>query len=246
MKFVFILLLISNMALATPLWVKDSTRLAGSHYQVSCSGEGPSLDIARQESLASCRNSANDQMKTALHIQSLSVETEKDVAFHSEISKDTVVKNLKCDPKKEEIEEKAYSIKVWLLCDFDLSKVSTADRNAPVTDNNENSPNELIKNRSSVSAIPNSGSNIKKATMIEGENIQLTLTTVPQCDTILIRGQRPRSIKCKDNPQALFIYPSDLEIIIRADGHVPKHIKLNDNRKPANDEEPLEVYLEKM
>src|SRR5688572_11478500 len=98
-----------------PPWAKENTQvLNGKVYTVVCSGEGPSADIARGEALNSCRSLAARQLHSDLKVKVLSLETEKDIAFHQEISSEGQYSGLLCNPQNESIEEENGHITAWL------------------------------------------------------------------------------------------------------------------------------------
>lgn len=234
---------------APPSWSKqDTLKQIGSLLYVVCTGRGPAQDIARRDALDHCRTAAADQANGYFKVQALSIETEHAANFHQEISYNKTVTNLACNPQKEYNDDSEGSYRVWIKCRYDLSKakVVSVDTDEPPS-SNSNSEESLIGNRDKLSEVPKSSSEVTNGKLISGENRQLILTTIPQCDEILIRGERPRSIKCDEMPKAIFIYPTDKEIIVRSGGYTPKHIKLNSNRTPANNQtaERVEVYLER-
>src|SRR4051794_19932276 len=112
---------LSNAHADIPEWAKNnSQKLSGSKYQIACSGEGPSVDIARREARESCQSSASQQIAaTNIRVKSLSVETEREVAFHREVSEEMTYPGLTCLPGREQIEDHDRHFKVWTECLFD-------------------------------------------------------------------------------------------------------------------------------
>lgn len=250
-QFLF-LLSVSAYAWASDDWTKTDTQVRrGNNLQVVCNGTAPSgaIDLARKEALQGCRNAAISHLQTNLSVKSLVIETERDVALHSETKQHSSYTGLDCKQDKEKIQEDKDNgtVTVFLRCKFDLTKAKVAAIDEPEA-NDDDTPSSLVKNKEDVTAIPISKESKPKEDLEQSENRHLTLSVVPSpCDSILVRG-RPRVIKCDTNPKTVLIFPEDKEIIIRRRGYKSKHIFLNQDRKPTGYEpiEPLEVYLEKI
>jgi hypothetical protein len=75
---------------------------------------------------------------------------------------------------------------------------------------------------------------------VASSTTSIVISTVPPCDTILVSGQKSRVIDCKDNPMSVLFQAGDQEIIVRANGFIPKHVRLDGMTKS-----PVEVYLER-
>jgi hypothetical protein len=103
------------------------------------------------------------------------------------------------------------STSVWLLCDFDTTHSKVVDM------------------ASQVVHMPD----------ITSENHQIVLSSVPNCDSLVIVGPNPRLVGCASNPQTLLVRPGDREVVVRANGYQPKHL----DGKDLNGS--LTVYLEK-
>lgn len=233
-----------------PDWTKqDGIKRRGDSLTVISSGSGPSLDLARRDALNQARVTASDQVNgSTLTVHALSIETERSTNYHSEVSTKMQISGLVCNPDKEESIEENGSFKVWLKCIFDLKAVKVVSSKVVPDTEDPGDGAGMIKNRASMSVVPYSGGAISAKKLIQGENRQLILSTVPQCGTVLIRGQRPRSVECSSNPLTLFIYPGDKELIVRASGgYLPKHIELRLGRSPASGPmiETVELYLER-
>ena len=67
------------------------------------------------------------------------------------------------------------------------------------------------------------------------------LEVVPQCESVLVRGGKPKVINCKSNPVRLSLDDSDSELIVRAKGFQPKTIKLEKGGSHGT----LRVFLER-
>lgn len=211
-----------------PKWASsDTTKLNGSALTTVCHGLGPSVEIARSEALASCQINASQFFKSKVSIKTLSVETEKSVGLHQEISSNDEISNLICEPIKDEIEELDSQYSIWMMCKFNVSKTKSSSIEAPktieATENNNLSP---VKPN-------NKPSNNLIKTII--------LSTVPKCDSIIIKGDRSRTIDCKSNPMELDITDSDNEAIIRVRYYKPKTIQL----MKRTDNETIQILFEK-
>lgn len=212
------------------------------------------MDLARKFAIDNCRSTAADQAAASVNIQSMSVETEKAVSFHQEVSSNRQVTNLICQPEKEYFEEVDSRYKVWIRCRFDLSAAKLTEikdiKNNSDKNLKENINTGIVVDRESISSkISGSNLNIQQKKYHTSDKKQLLLATIPKCENLLIRGELPRSHQCIDNPQVVIINPGDTEVIIRGpSGYAPKHIKLKgkDNWSDQKGTETLEIYLEKM
>lgn len=211
-----------------PKWASsDTTKLNGSALTTVCHGLGPSVEIARSEALASCQINASQFFKSKVSIKTLSVETEKSVGLHQEISSNDEISNLICEPIKDEIEELDSQYSIWIMCKFDVSKTKSASIEVPKsTDAKENN------NLSAVKPVNKPSNNLIKT---------IFLSTVPKCDSIIIKGDRSRTIDCKSNPTELNLLESDVEMIVRAKSYQPKIINL----KNRGNNEELQILLDK-
>lgn len=211
-----------------PTWAaSNSTKLNGSLLTTVCHGIGPSVDIARSEALTSCQLSASQFFKSKINIKTLSVETEKSVGFHQEVSSDEELSNLTCEPTKDQLEELDSQYSVWIECKFDISKT----KSKPV----EAKPADELKENNNLS--------YSKPSKVASSSLSKTLflSTVPKCESIIIQGERARTIECKSNPIELNIYNSDTEMIVRAKNYKPKVINL----KNRSNNEDLQILLDK-
>lgn len=210
-----------------PSWAAhNSTKLNGQVLTTVCNGTGPSLDIARSEALKSCQLSASQFFKTKIQIKSISVETEKSVGFHQEVTNADAIEGLICDPQRDQIEENDSNFSVWLECKFDLKRVIST----PIEQKNGSSDNSQL--------------NTLETTKIESKQDnqakQIFISTVPKCDSVIIKGVRSRTVLCSQNPLKIQIKDDDEEIIIRAKGYKPKTIKA----KGVNTNESIQVLLD--
>lgn len=210
-----------------PDWAAhNSTKLNGQILTTVCHGIGPSLDIARSEALKTCQSNASQFFKSKIRIKSLSVETEKSVGFHQEITNADAIEGLSCDPQRDQIDESDSQFSVWLECKFDLKKVSVT----PIEQKIESPENSLLN------TLEPSKVNFKPD--VQGKFI--FISTVPKCESIIIKGQGSRTIQCIENPLKVQIKNDDSEILIRAKGYKPKTI----NTKGVNANDTIQVLLD--
>lgn len=193
-------------------WAKSNNEnLVGSLYTVSCYGEGPALDIARHQAKNDCLIAASRQVNSTYKIKTLSVETETYAGLHQEVESNSRITGLICIPKKEDIEELGSQFKVWIQCEFNLSKIKIE---------NALQENETTKATASIKS---------------SEKEILSIYSVPKCTSIIIEGKKPRILPCNHNPISIVTMPEDKTILIRADGYRPKTINLSElvNRKDS-------------
>lgn len=237
------------IALALPAladWTKTDTQVrSGNILKVVCQGSAPigAVDIARSEALQVCRNTAISHLQTNLTQKSLIVETETSVGLHSETVQNASYVGLDCKSEKEKIEENQDkgAVTVFIKCSFDLSKakVKEIEDHADLPDKTNSG---LIVNKDKATELPTV--KVERLRKFDGSlNRTLILSTVPKCDSIVVRG-RPRKLNCEANPMTILIYPDDTEIILRKSGFKPKHIKLNIEHQ-SGEPETLEVFFGK-
>lgn len=167
---------------------------------IQCRGEGPSLDIARQDADRICLNSMATRLESDIDVKGMSVETEKDTAYHSEITRTGYYEGLSCTPSGEKIEETADQVIVRYTCQYDLSKVKRITK--PY--------NRMPK--------------AYKATQM------VAIATVPRCESILVRGLTPRVVQCLANPVMFQMKDTDESITVRAANYLPKTVQKGDLR----------------
>lgn len=239
--FVSILLFLSSTSYAggIPNWAKNRTQsLSGNIYKAVCSGQGPSIDIARNEALQSCKASATGQLQRDGKVKSLSIESESDVSFYQEVSESVSFKGLICVPERESTQAgEDGSFRIWVLCRFDLSKVEIGE--------DLESRKERI---SEDSPTPNLSKLKEKTFAVDSESITsqehtvINVAVVPNCTKILIRGARPRAKPCLATPVSISIQDSDQEAIITAAGYISKTLPLKGRRWRNN--ETIQVILD--
>lgn len=222
------LVLISSVGQAKiPDWAAhNSTKLSGQILTAVCNGTGPSLDIARSEALKSCQSNASQFFKSKINVKSLSVETENSVGFHQEITNTDTIEGLNCDPLRDQIDESDSQFSVWLECKFDLKKVSST----PIEQKSKPSDNAQLNT-------------LEPAKISSKQDIQgkyIFISTVPKCDSVIVKGAKSRTIQCSQNPLKIQIKDDDQEILVRAKDYKPKTIKL----KGVDANEAIQVLLD--
>ncbi len=196
-----LLIALPRLGLGAPSWfTENGQRFSGSFYEVSCRGSGPSAYHARQEALDQCRLTAASAIQSKIGVSSVSIQTERDVALHEQVSQRQEYSGLVCDPIREAIEETETQSNAWITCRFDLGKVTVAEESAK-----SSGPAVALSNKRRV-----------------------TIATVPACESILIEGSSPRIIRCNTNPQTFLLKPGDTKLIIRAIKHLPKELPVSE------------------
>lgn len=231
-----------SQAQSEPEWVRgiNTQKLDGKKLTILCVGDGPSQDLARQSATSSCLSTARRQMITKQKIKSLTVETESSVGYHEEVSEDITVSGLICKPKREAFENDESSFHIWLLCEFNFENAKIIDAIAPdktqikQTDSDTVNRNELIQLNVTAGVRKNHDSISTEQNII--------VVSVPPCESIIIRGKKPRTHVCKNNPTTLRIYNDDEEAIVRANGYLPKTIKLKTGGRING---PIQIFLDR-
>jgi hypothetical protein len=174
----------------------DLPKRIGKTLTISCRGEASDRYIAMRLALDQCRSLATEFLKTSFTVRSLTVQTNHDSSFHSEISSSNNLTGLECKIIKKEEAEKDGVATVALDCEYDTSKLTiTSIAQRPVSDVNSSVVRSIV------------------------------LSSIPICSDIVLTGLRARTIKCSVNPLRLTLYPEDKEVIIRADGYKPIHLE---------------------
>lgn len=230
-----------------PSWSKEETlKQVGSILYVVCDGAGPSRDLARKFALDSCLTTAANQVNSNFKVTSLSLETEKSVNFHSEVSSNKTVTGLVCNPQSEYSEEKDGQHFVWLKCIYDTSKAKVVSVAEKMNLADESKSQSIVQAKKTTSYIRTYGKSVEQKGIVQSSMRSIALTSIPRCDSVLIRGAKPRSVNCEEMPLTLTVLPDDREIIVRSSGFLPKHIQLDQRRPSTTDsQENLEVYLER-
>lgn len=212
-----ILMLLSSTSHAqVPSWAQDATKLDAKYFQTACSGTGPSTDLARAAALEECKGSAAHELSKSFTTTTLSVQTESSVGYHQEIANTQRFDNLTCEPQKEEIKELPGQFEVWVLCKFSVDKLK-------VVDTSEIKP-IVIKNPT-----------------VHGADRTVVIASVPKCQSVLVLGGKSRMVPCKGNPTMLVVSPEDTQILVRADGYLPKKVDLTQEKS----DETIQIFLDR-
>lgn len=202
---------VAKAASGAPQWSNMPSKKTKQSIMVSCEGSGPAKDISLRLAIGQCVSMASDQIIGDFHVQSISVQTQKSTGFHEEVSADRHVEGLSCEIQKQEIQIEEGMYRAWILCNFDLSNVKSVPGEKP-----------SVGFRS-----------------ISSSSRSIIFSTVPQCDSILIRGELGRVVECKSNSMQLLLQPGDEELIVRAKDYLPQHLSIEDLKGVVN------VYLER-
>lgn len=212
-----------------PNWAKNnSTKKVGNLLTTVCDGVGPSASLARKDAINNCQVTARQFVTNEIKIKSVTIETESSVGFHQEVEDSSLVKNLSCNPKREQTTELNDQFKVWIECQFDLNKIEVTNFKSE-----SNTPETTTDSLKAVDPI--------KKVDVQKDSQVVFLETIPQCESILVRGQTSRVINCKENPVRLTLDESDSEVIVRAKGFQPKAVKL----QKGGNHGALRVFLER-
>lgn len=217
-----------------PKWAKKNTeKRVGKIYYAVGNGKGPSLEIAKNEAINSCRSVVANRLNSHLNMRSLTVETQKDVSFHQELSSNYEVVGLECETVKDELIDINGTFEVWIKCKCEASnaKVTLKDedrtgrnKKAPVRSGNRSS--KIYRNstleESSVENYSDQGD-----TNIDLDK-EVSILTIPKCDDIVIVGQQSRNYECNANPMFILIKPSDIKVLLRAKGYKSEEVILNE------------------
>jgi hypothetical protein len=111
------------------LYMVTQPVFAGS-VTIECRGEGPSLDVARMDADRICLNSMATRLDSEIDIKAASVETEKETAYHSEITRNGSYEGLTCKPENERVEETPDQVIVKFTCRYDLAKVKRVSKHS--------------------------------------------------------------------------------------------------------------------
>lgn len=224
---------ISSAEAKTPEWARTNTQsLSGTIFSTTCSGTGPSIDLARKDALDSCKLSARQQLVSSIKVKSLTIQTEQSSGFHEEISENTQYSGLTCTPNKDEVEDLDGSYRVWMQCKFDLSKVSVVTQSDTIQEvPSSNISGDSVKNRDSLVSVEQRQLISKDPQYLTNDQSTLSLSSIPACESLVIRGPKGRVIQCTENPIAIILNQTDEEIIVRANGYKPKTISLGPEKR---------------
>ena len=229
------LLLLEGLAEAkAPEWAKQNTQvLSGKSFITTCSGTGPSLDTARREALDSCRLSARQQLASNIEVRSLTIQSENSAGFHEEVLENARYERLVCVPSKDEVEETDGGYRVWMQCRFDLSKVKIKQPEKSIE------PESSPRSSTSLGTLQSVSASVRG--LHDAGNFTLVISVVPKCDSLLIRGKKPRQVACDSNPMKVVLDSTDKTILVRAAGFQSKTIAIESEKANAN----IQVLLDK-
>lgn len=235
-----------------PAWFSEqSPKKDGNILTLSCSGNGPDKVLANKAALDQCRGIGAEYVSGyTFKSKSLSIEDNKQAAWHSETESETQVSGLDCQPIRQSCEEEDGLWQCYVSCRFDLAKAKIIPKSVEGADHDHKGAesSDLVSDKDATGTLPVGEGRTKKSSLVQSENRQLLISTVPSpCDDMLVIG-RPRVVKCDENPKMLLIHPEDREVVIRLKGYKPKHLNLKQDRKPVNFDpiEAVDVYLEKL
>ncbi len=226
-----------------PSWTQSNTQsVSGKIFHVVCDGIGPSLDLARRDVLEKCRMTAANQLATNIHAKTVAVENEKEVAFHREISEENDYTGLTCKPGREYIEDLDGQSRVWLECTFNLAEATVKDADVSKSEIRIKKTDSWVSNKSDLAGGNRRSRSPGQGRYLTSDKKIMVLAVVPQCNDLLIRGDKPaRIVKCTTDPITLTIEPADKEIIVRADNYIPKTIQLSEER---GEDENVQIFLD--
>jgi hypothetical protein len=231
---ILVLSLVGRAEAKTPEWAKKNTQqLLGKTFITTCSGTGPSLDTARRDALDSCRLSARQQLASNIEVRSLTIQSENSAGFHEEVTENGDYDGLICVPSKDEVEETDGGYRVWIQCRFDLAKVKV---HRPEKIAEPQSSPSSSKSLGTLQSVSGHGRDLHDA-----DNFTLMISVVPKCDSLLIRGKKPRQVACDANPMKVVLDLTDKTILVRAAGFHPKTITIESEKANAN----IQVLLDK-
>jgi hypothetical protein len=215
-----------------PDWaLHDTAHLHGNKLRVVCSGIGPSAGHARQEAIDSCKTSAAQHLNRNISVKTLSITSERQSAFQQEVSYNTQISGLVCVPKREEIEENDDYVRLWIECEFDLSRAQTMSRDmgsSETSGKNTGSSGsaDLVLNRAELESIEQMPKGELSNDKVPERRV-LSIAVIPMCADLIVSGDAPaRHIRCDRNPISITIGRGDRSILVRADGYVSKSILL--------------------
>lgn len=225
--------LISSTTLATPEWInRTKTKINDKDAILNCSGSGPSFDLARREAIYNCNSALNQYLGKNAKVYSVTIQTTKDTEYHEEISSDEKYKDLSCEPLREFTEQKDSTHRVWLRCKFNLQKIEVTKKKEDLNKDNRS----ILKTLKAHT--------IKDRPELVDQTIGVySISVVPQCENMMIKGNLPRIINCEANPVAVTIYKGDSEIIVNKEGYLSEEIIVSSEKI---EDESITVLLEKI
>lgn len=225
-------MIVEGVALAAgaPSWaLRDTERLEGHLFSAVCAGSGPGVGHARQEAIDSCKVSAAQHLLTEVDVRSMSIASEGQAAYRQEVVSRSRVSGLVCVPRREEIQEDGDRVKLWVLCEFDLSRARAVSVGAMETQENAPEPGrpDWISNRKALEGVESVRNRSTPENSPGARERVLTIAVIPMCTDVVVQGEMPaRVVRCTRNPVSIAIDPADRQLLVRADGYFPKTILL--------------------
>lgn len=244
----FALLALTHAADASPpaWWADhDTVKKSGSILTVLCRGGGADKSLSYHAAIVQCRAITSEHLRDSeFRIQTLSVETEQNIAYHSEQAMDVAIMGLKTEVEKEFTErDPSGEFVTYLRCKTDLSQGKV--KNIDIQTENKAQAGRVVQDVESRTINDTSVQNYHR-TIIHGEDRLIVLSIIPgPCDSIIIRGKQPRSVRCKESPVNLLLRMGDKQLLIRKSGYKPKTLQV-DLSQAADDTIAQEVLLEKL
>jgi hypothetical protein len=185
---------------------------------------------------------AASQLATSIHAKTVTVESEKEVAFHREVSEENDYTGLLCKPGREFIEDLNGQSRVWLECTFNLAEATVKTTDSSKRKTKSEKTNSWVANKSDLTRIQGRSQPSGQGRYLSSNKKVIVIAVVPQCKDLLIRGELPaRIVKCTSDPMTLTVVPEDKEIIVRADNYIPKTIRLSETR---GGDENVQIFLD--
>jgi hypothetical protein len=239
------------VAIANEAWISMPVERSGGFISLTCQSDGPSRDISYRLALQSCRSMAADNIDSSARTKTLIVESESDLAMHSETESNHTIQGLDCLEQKIRVSEYDGGYRTLLRCKFSLAGakvVSTADAKIQEIHQAREESTSLIADPGLAHIKQRKGDTPKRGAYLQSHDRPLILTTIPKAESVLIVNTKgSRVVRIRDNPTTLSISPDDTQIIIRAKGFSPTHLNLSKRNNPdaLSDAESLEVALER-
>lgn len=212
---------------APPWWTADPVVRNGRTLTVQCLGEGATLELSEMEARDRCDARAILEFRSVVATKEVVVTTDYDSASHRETEDKTCVIGVVCkDPKIISCESDGVS-KTWRRCVFDSSslKEGTAKECGTASTGSNEGATSLRRRQT----VPGAGKQESGTAYIA------TVSVTPKCTDIVVTGSNGRRVTCTGNPMRVPIQPGDEELIIRAQGYLPKTVSV---------ERVINVYLD--
>lgn len=244
----FALLALAHTTYASPptWWSdQDTVKKIGTILTVLCRGSGADKSLSYHAALVQCRAIASEHLRDSeFRIQTLSVETEQTVAYHAEQAMDVAITGLRAEVEQESTKQEPNGEYVsYLRYKADLSQGKV--KNAEQKTESKNQAGSVVQDIESRTLNDTSGQEYHRA-ITHGADRLIVLSIIPgPCDSIIIRGKQPRSIRCSGSPMIIVLRKGDRFMLIRKSGFRIKQLKI-DLDKATDETAVQEVLLEKI